>query len=91
MVRSDGTSAAMASTWCNRASSTATMVAPLSRSWWAKNSPLYAVLMGTVTAPHRDSPNQSTTHSGEVAIKMATRSPGPTPSPVNALAAETER
>ena len=57
--------------------------APESVSTWRRNSPLYAVLIGTWTAPSFSAAKKLITCSGEFSMSVATRSPRPTPSPAS--------
>ncbi len=54
-------------------------LAPESDSWWRRNSPLYAVLIGTCTAPSFKAPKKLMTCSARFSSKVATRSPCCTP------------
>ena len=54
-------------------------LAPESASWWRRNSPLYAVLTGTWTAPSFSAAKNEITCSGPFSSSVATRSPRPTP------------
>ena len=49
--------------------------APESASWWRRYSPLYAVLIGTATAPPATIPHQASIASLEFSMSVATRSP----------------
>ena len=70
-------SPAISATRLAKSAWTTITVEPESASWWRRNSPLYAVLIGTWIAPSFSAAKNEMTCSGPFSSSVATRSPRP--------------